>query len=185
MPANEFNAYYDPTRNQIVLPAGILQSPLFSQMLPPAVNYGGAGGVMGHELTHGFDNQGSSYDGTGKLRNWWQPQTKAQFDTRVKCLIDMFNTFEPLPGVFVNGKLTQGENTADLGGTKLAYYALKLKLGNAMDQPSVIPKLSNKQLFWVSYAQVRQAQHELPVGQTNNIHSFNRAGVELNDLNTL
>jgi len=147
------NAYYDPTRNQMVFPAGILQQPFFNVSFPYAMNAGGIGMVMGHELTHGFDNQGRDFDGHGKLTNWWLESTSKQFNTKVQCVIDQYSKFEPIPGVFVNGKLTQGENIADLGGIKNSFNAYLTTVGNEANQPSIVPNLSNSQLFFVAFAQ--------------------------------
>ena len=108
MTADTVNAYYDPTKNQMVFPAGILQTPYFNQSFPPSMYFGGSGVIMGHELTHGFDDQGSDYNGYGVLENWWEPQTKAEFDAKTACVINQYSKFEVLPGVFVNGNLTQG-----------------------------------------------------------------------------
>jgi putative endopeptidase len=154
MTAATVNAYYDPTKNEMVFPAGILQTPFFNATgFPLPMNYGGIGMVMGHELSHGFDNQGRDYDGTGLLRDWWQPETSKRFNERVQCIIDQYSKFQPIPGVFVNGKLTQGENIADNGGIKLSYHAFLKAAGNTAPQPSIIPTLSNSQLFFVNFAQ--------------------------------
>jgi predicted metalloendopeptidase len=147
------NAYYDPTRNQMVFPAGILQQPFFNMSFPTPMNAGGIGMIMGHELTHGFDNEGRDYDGTGKLVDWWLPETSAKFDKKVQCVIDQYSKFEILPHVFVNGKLTQGENIADMGGIKNSYHSFLKKMGAQALQPSIVPGLNNAQLFFVSYAQ--------------------------------
>jgi putative endopeptidase len=147
------NAYYDPTRNQMVFPAGILQQPFFNVSFPKAMNHGGVGMVMGHELTHGFDNQGRDYDGTGRLTNWWLPATSSKFDQKVQCVIQQYSQFEVLPNVYVNGKLTQGENIADMGGIKNSYNAFKTVIGNQADAPSIVPGLTNMELFFVAFAQ--------------------------------
>jgi len=148
------NAYYDPTRNQMVFPAGILQQPFFNNSFPQEMNLGGIGMVMGHELTHGFDNQGRLYDGHGRLTNWWQPDTSKLFDKKVQCVIDQYSKFEPLPGVFVNGKLTQGENIADMGGIKNSFATARAMLGEkGLMTPSIVPKLLKGQLFFVAFAQ--------------------------------
>jgi len=148
------NAYYDPTKNGMVFPAGILQRPFFDLTYAEPIYYGGMGFIMGHELTHGFDDQGRVYDGNGVLVNWWQPATSAKFDELTTCVINQYSGFEVLPGLFVNGNLTQGENIADMGGSKLAYLALQASIGaTAMKQPSVVPGLTNEKLFFVSLAQ--------------------------------
>jgi putative endopeptidase len=147
------NAYYDPTRNQMVFPAGILQQPFFNVSFPTAMNGGGIGMVMGHELTHGFDNQGRDYDGNGVLVDWWLPETSAKFDSKVQCVINQYSKFEVLPNVYVNGKLTQGENIADMGGIKNSYHSFLKKMGSKAFEQSIVPSLTNAQLFFVAYAQ--------------------------------
>eukprot|EP00026_Physarum_polycephalum_P004677 Phypoly_transcript_04699.p1 GENE.Phypoly_transcript_04699~~Phypoly_transcript_04699.p1 ORF type:complete len:701 (+),score=99.60 Phypoly_transcript_04699:197-2104(+) len=148
------NAYYDPTKNGMVFPAGILQNPFFDKSFAAAIYFGGAGVIMGHELTHGFDDSGRNYDGNGVLRNWWQPATSAKFDSLVSCVIEQYDQFEVLPGLYINGNLTQGENIADMGGSKLSYLALQNEIGEAnMTAPSVVPGLTNAQLFFIAYAQ--------------------------------
>eukprot|EP01097_Dermamoeba_algensis_P005531 TRINITY_DN3518_c0_g1_i1.p1 TRINITY_DN3518_c0_g1~~TRINITY_DN3518_c0_g1_i1.p1 ORF type:complete len:656 (+),score=142.03 TRINITY_DN3518_c0_g1_i1:43-2010(+) len=153
MTADTVNAYYDPTRNEMVFPAAILQYPYFEQQYPPSMNFGGAGMIMGHELTHGFDNQGRDYDGSGKLINWWQPQTSKTFDDKVQCVIDQYSKFEVLPGVYIDGKLTQGENVADMGGIKNAHDAYVAAYASEADKPSIVPNLTNRQLLFVTFAQ--------------------------------
>jgi len=153
MTADTVNAYYDPTRNQMVFPAGILQNPYFNASHPAALNYGGAGVIMGHELTHGFDNQGRDYNGKGVLENWWEPATNKQFNDKAQCIIDQYSKFEVLPGLYLNGKLTQGENIADCGGVKNSYNAFLKNVGPASNDTSVVPFLTNSQLFFVGYAQ--------------------------------
>jgi len=153
MTADTVNAYYDPTRNEMVFPAAILQYPYFKADYPPSMNFGGAGMIMGHELTHGFDNQGRDYDGTGKLVNWWRPQTSKAFDAKVKCVIDQYSKFEVLPGVFINGQLTQGENIADMGGIKNAHDAYVAAYPDEADKPSIVPGLTNRELLFVTFAQ--------------------------------
>jgi len=148
------NAYYNPTRNDINFPAGILQPPFFHRDYPAAMNYGAIGVVVGHELTHGFDDQGRKFDGTGKLREWWEPEVAAKFEQAAKCVADQYSTFEVEPGVKVNGELTLGENIADLGGLKEAYSAYKSwERANGATEPAV-PGLTNDQLLFVSWAQV-------------------------------
>jgi len=124
------NAYYNPQMNDINFPAGILQPPFFSKDADDAINYGGIGAVIGHELTHGFDDQGSQFDEKGNLRNWWTPEDRKAFDARTQCVADEYSGFEPLPGMHINGKLTLGENVADNGGLRLALMALLDTLGN-------------------------------------------------------
>jgi len=152
MSGDTVNAYYDPTRNEMVFPAGIMQTPFFNKSFPLAMNYGGIGMVMGHELTHAFDNQGRDFDLNGVLRDWWTNATSQKFNEKVKCVIDQYSKFEVLPNVFVDGKLTQGENIADMGGIKNAFHSYVGADSNA-DKPSIVTKLTNKQLFFVSFAQ--------------------------------
>jgi putative endopeptidase len=118
------NAYYSAAQNNINFPAGVLQPPFFSTSRDDAVNYGGIGWGVGHELTHGFDDQGRKYDADGNLRDWWTKEDAAEFTKRALCLIDEYSRFETIPGVHVNGKLTLGENTADNGGARLAFMAM-------------------------------------------------------------
>ncbi len=119
------NAYYDPSLNEMVFPAGILQPPFFDKAFAPSVNYGATGAVMGHELTHGFDDEGSQFDGSGNLRNWWSEATSKSFKEQTQCVADQYGAYEALPGVKLNGKLTLGENIADIGGLKLAFSAFR------------------------------------------------------------
>src|ERR1043165_296188 len=122
------NAYYQPTMNEIVFPAGILQPPFFYADADDAVNYGGIGAVIGHEMTHGFDDQGRQFDAAGNLRDWWSKKSADEYDKRRKAVVDQYSAYTPLPGQHVNGELTQGENIADIGGLKLAYAALEKAL---------------------------------------------------------
>eukprot|EP01126_Amoeba_proteus_P014574 TRINITY_DN1643_c0_g1_i4.p1 TRINITY_DN1643_c0_g1~~TRINITY_DN1643_c0_g1_i4.p1 ORF type:complete len:570 (-),score=103.87 TRINITY_DN1643_c0_g1_i4:145-1854(-) len=145
------NAYYDPTKNQMVFPAGILQGVFFNHTFPIELQAGQV--VMGHELTHGFDDQGRLYDGDGRLVDWWQPETAKKFEEKVECVIQQYSKYSPLPGVFVNGELTQGENIADMGGTKNAYRAVANALGSAINSPSFVPNFTRGQLFFVAFAQ--------------------------------
>ncbi len=147
------NAYYNPLQNEIAFPAGILQPPFFHKDFPAALNYGAIGAVMGHELTHGFDDQGRKTDGEGVLREWWEPEVAAKFDTAARCVADQFGGFEVEPGVKVDGKLTLGENIADLGGMKQAYLAYKSwEQRHGVPEP-LVEGLTDEQLFFVSWAQ--------------------------------
>jgi putative endopeptidase len=119
------NAYYNPTANNTALPAGILQAPFFGQDRSIAANFGGIGMVIGHELTHGFDDQGAKFDGDGNLKNWWSDADRAKFEAKGKCVADQYSTFEASKGGFVNGRLTLGEDIADLGGVKMAFHAYR------------------------------------------------------------
>jgi putative endopeptidase len=148
------NAYYNPTRNEIVFPAGILQAPFFSIDYDAALNYGGIGGVIGHEFTHGFDDKGSKYDAQGNLNNWWTEKDREKFDAKTKILAEQFDAIEVLPGVKINGKLTLGENIADLGGLTLAYYALEQKIKDIPELGVSYDGFTWQQRFYINWAQV-------------------------------
>lgn len=152
------NAYYNPTKNEIVFPAGILQQPFYGITADAAVNYGGIGAVIGHEMGHGFDDQGSKSDGTGMLRNWWTDADRAAFDAKGNALVEQYNKFCPLDDgkTCVNGRLTLGENIGDVGGLNLAYRAYKLSLGGKEDK--VIDGLTGDQRFFLAWAQVWRSQ---------------------------
>lgn len=155
------NAYYNPTKNEIVFPAAILQQPFFGMDADPAVNYGAIGGVIGHEIGHGFDDQGSKYDATGKLRNWWTDADRAAFDERTDALVKQYDAFCPFDGgeTCVNGRFTLGENIGDLGGLSLAYRAYTIAT-QGKDVP-VIDGLTGNQRFFLAWAQVwRSVQRE-------------------------
>lgn len=146
------NAYYDPTRNEIVFPAGILQFPFFDPNADDAINYGGIGMVIGHEMTHGFDDQGSQYDKDGNMKDWWNKTDKEKFQAKVKQVIDLYNSFTVLDSLHVNGALTVGENIADMGGIAIAYDAFKLtKQGQ---DTTKIDGFTPDQRFFMSFAQV-------------------------------
>lgn len=146
------NAYYNPTMNEIVFPAAILQPPFFNRNADDAVNYGGIGAVIGHEIGHGFDDSGSQYDGDGNLRNWWTDQDRKAFEARTGKLVAQYESFSPIEGEHLNGKLTLGENIGDLGGLSIAYKAYKLSL-NGTEAP-VIDGLTGDQRFFMGWAQV-------------------------------
>ncbi|WP_311197407.1 M13 family metallopeptidase [Rugamonas brunnea] len=146
------NAYYNPEMNEIVFPASILQPPFFDANADDAVNYGAIGGVIGHEISHGFDDQGAQYDGDGNLRDWWTPADHKNFAAKTKMLVDQYNQFSPLPGYHVNGELTLGENIADNSGVAIAYKAYKLSL-HGKPAP-VIDGLTGDQRFFMGFAQV-------------------------------
>ena len=150
------NAYYNPGFNEIVFPAAFLQYPFFSPERDAAANYGAVGAVIGHEIGHGFDDQGSTFDGDGRLNNWWTPDDRAAFEQRTAKLIDQYNGLSPegLPGHYVNGALTIGENIGDLGGLGIAWKAYLLSLGGA--EPPVIDGLTGAERFFLSWAQVWQ-----------------------------
>ena len=149
------NAYYNPAFNEIVFPAGILQYPFFSDQADDALNYGGIGGVIGHEMTHGFDDQGSQYDAEGNLKNWWTPEDATKFKQKTGMVIAQFNSYTVLDSVHVNGELTLGENLADLGGLAIAYEAFKkTKQGQSNEK---IDGFTPDQRFFLSWAQVWRA----------------------------
>ena len=153
------NAYYSPNRNEIVFPAAILQPPFFNLSADPAVNYGAIGGVIGHEIGHGFDDQGAKSDGTGMLRNWWSAEDEANFKTRTGALVAQYNEFCPYDDgeTCVNGALTLGENIGDLGGLSMAYKAYHLSLDGKEDK--VIDGLTGDQRFFMSWAQVWRSKN--------------------------
>ena len=122
------NAYYNSSMNEIVFPAGILQPPFFYEDADDAVNYGGIGVVIGHEMSHGFDDSGSQYDADGNLKNWWTPEDRKAYEARTGLIVKQFDAYKPLPDQSINGKLTLGENIGDLGGIKIAYAALQKAL---------------------------------------------------------
>ena len=153
------NAYYNPGKNEIVFPAAILQPPFFDLEADDAVNYGGIGAVIGHEVGHGFDDQGSKYDGDGNLKDWWTESDRKEFDKRSKMLIEQYNAFEPaqLPGQHVNGALTIGENIGDLGGLTIAYKAYTIAL-DGKDAPK-LDGLTGPQRLFIGWAQVWRAKY--------------------------
>lgn len=146
------NAYYNPALNEIVFPAGIMQAPFFNESYEDAVNYARMGAVIGHELTHGFDDQGAQYDATGKMQNWWSSEDSTKFSERTQKLIDQYSAFEVLEGVFVDGQLTLGENIADLGGLTISYYAYQRSLEGK--EKKLINGYSPEQRFFLAFAQV-------------------------------
>jgi len=147
------NAGYYPNKNEIVFPAGILQPPFFNLDADDAVNYGAIGMVIGHEMTHGFDNQGRQFDKDGNLRDWWTKEDSKAFEDRAAILIDQYNHFEVLDSAFVNGKLTLGENIADLGGATISFNAYKLSLAGK-ETPKPIDGFTDTQRFFLSYGQI-------------------------------
>ena len=153
------NAYYNPGMNEIVFPAAILQPPFFDPKADDAVNYGGIGAVIGHEIGHGFDDQGSKYDGDGNLRDWWTPEDKKEFQKRTKALIEQYNAFEPLqlPGQHVNGALTIGENIGDLGGLTIAHKAYLISLKGK--EAPVIDGYTGPQRLFLGWGQIWRAKY--------------------------
>jgi putative endopeptidase len=149
------NAYYNPNMNEIVFPAGILQPPFFYADADDAVNYGAIGAVIGHEMTHGFDDQGRQFDARGNLRDWWTPKSAEEFKKRSGAIVGQYNEYEPLPGLHVNGELTQGENIADIGGVKLAYAALQKALDkHPEERGKKIDGFTPEQRFFLSFAAI-------------------------------
>ena len=148
------NAYYNPSGNELAFPAGILQPPFFDASKDAAVNYGGIGGVIGHEITHGYDDQGRLYDGKGRLREWWLPEDAKKFNALAKKVADFYSNFEIIPGVKVNGKLTLGENIADLGGISIAYDALQRYLKRNPDENREIDGFTPEQRFFIAWSQI-------------------------------
>ncbi len=152
------NAYYNPTMNEIVFPAGILQPPFFNATADDAVNYGGIGAVIGHEMTHGFDDRGRQYDAAGNLRDWWTPASAEAYKKRAQLVVAQYAAYEPLPGQHLNGELTQGENIADIGGLKIAYLALQKALAkNPEEAQKKIDGFTPEQRFFLGFAQIWRA----------------------------
>jgi len=152
------NAYYNPTENNINFPAGILQPPFFFKNGDEAANYGAIGAVVGHELTHGFDDSGRQYDGDGNLREWWTEEDAKKFKERADCIVEEYGSFKATPDTNLNGKLTLGENGADNGGVRLAYMALvdaisKLDAAGGKSMPPV-GDYTPQQRFFLAYGQV-------------------------------
>jgi endothelin-converting enzyme/putative endopeptidase len=152
MVPQEVNAYYNPQANQITFPAAILQPPYFDPNADPAANYGGEGAVIGHEMGHGFDDEGRHFDETGKVRDWWTADAAKAFGARTGALGAQFDAYEPVPGVHINGKLTMGENLGDLGGIEAAYAAWRRYVAKH-GEPAVIDGLTGDQRFFIAYAQ--------------------------------
>ena len=177
------NAYYNPAMNEIVFPAAILHPPFFDLNAEDARNYGAIGAVIGHEIGHGFDDQGSKYNGDGKLKNWWTQQDREQFEVRADKLVNQYNAFEALPEQFVNGELTLGENIGDLGGVAIAYRAYQMSL-NGEESP-IIDGFTGPERFFLGFAQawrskyrdqalellIRSNPHSPPVFRVNGVVS--------------
>jgi putative endopeptidase len=170
------NAYYNSNRNEIVFPAGILQPPFFDPTADDAVNYGGMGAVIGHEMTHGFDDRGRQYDAAGNLRDWWSPESAKAYTERSKAIVAQYSAYEPLPGLHINGELTQGENIADIGGVKLAFTALQKALAKKGPQPK-IDGFTPEQRFFFGFAQIwrnNQRDEDLKLRLNTDPHSPGR-----------
>jgi endothelin-converting enzyme/putative endopeptidase len=154
-PATEINAGYSPKMNSITFPAGILQPPFFDPNADDAVNYGAIGAVIGHELGHAFDDEGSQSDEKGALRNWWSDASRAEFSKRTAVLVQQFDAYVPLPGVHVNGELTLGENIGDLGGITIAYEAYRIFVDQEQGgKAPVIDGFTGDQRFFLSWGQL-------------------------------
>jgi endothelin-converting enzyme len=154
------NAYYNPLGNEIVFPAAILQPPFFNMAADDAVNYGGIGAVIGHELSHGFDDKGSQYDGDGNLRDWWTEKDRKEFDRRSAQLISQYAAYQPFDDMKVNGELTLGENIGDLGGLNVAYAAY---LRSLSAQPAAkIDGMTGEQRFFYGWSQVWRRKYRDP-----------------------
>ena len=151
------NAYYSASMNEIVFPAGILQPPFFYEDADDAVNYGGIGVVIGHEMSHGFDDSGSQYDADGNLKNWWTPEDRKAYDARTALIVKQFDGYKPLPDQAINGKLTLGENIGDLGGIKIAYAAMQKALAGKPKEK--IDGFTPEQRFFLSYATIWRSQY--------------------------
>ncbi len=147
------NASYNPTNNDITFPAGILQPPFFNFNADDAINYGAIGGVIGHEITHGFDDSGSRFDADGNLKMWWTPEDRKKFEDRAACVIKQFDGFEVQPGMFINGKLTLGENIGDFAGLTVAHTAYQLSRAGK-PAPAAIDGFTDEQRFFLGWAQV-------------------------------
>jgi predicted metalloendopeptidase len=146
------NAYYNPLGNEIVFPAAILQPPFFDMNADDAVNYGGIGAVIGHEISHGFDDEGRKFDGKGALRDWWTEADNTRFEERAQRLVKQYDAFSPLPGMNLNGQLTLGENIGDLSGLAVAHKAYRLSLDG---KPApVLDGYTGDQRFYIGWAQI-------------------------------
>ena len=166
------NAYYDPQKNDINFPAGILQPPLFSALSDAAPNYGNTGATVGHELTHAFDDEGSQFDAQGNLRNWWTDEDRKAFEQRTQCVVDQYSGYTIVDNIKINGKLTNGEDIADLGGTLLAYLAWKSDTKNQKLEP--IEGFTPEQRFFIAYGQswcTNQRDENLRLRATVDPHS--------------
>jgi predicted metalloendopeptidase len=152
------NAYYSPTKNEIVFPAARLQPPFFQLNADDAINYGAVGGVIGHEISHGFDDKGSKFDGDGNMENWWTDSDRDAFEERTAILVEQYNAFEPVEGMHINGELTLGENIGDLSGIAMAYRAYIRSLDGA--EPPVIDGFTGPQRFFIGYAMSRKGKYQ-------------------------
>jgi predicted metalloendopeptidase len=152
------NAYYSPAMNEIVFPAARLQPPFFQLTADDAINYGAVGGVIGHEISHGFDDKGSQFDGDGNLVDWWTDADRSRFEERTKVLVEQYNQYSPVEGMTVNGELTLGENIGDLSGVAMAYRAYINSLNG--EQAPVIDGFTGPQRFFIGYAMSRKGKYK-------------------------
>jgi len=153
MPPSEVNAYFSPPNNNVNFPAGILQPPFFDRAMDDAVNYGAIGMIIGHELTHGFDDEGRQYDVDGNLKDWWTPEDGKAFDERASCMVEQYGSYAPVPDLHINGRLTLGENVADNGGLRIAYDALMRRLAGTPEATRRIDGFTPTQRFFLGMAQ--------------------------------
>jgi predicted metalloendopeptidase len=151
------NSYYSPLANEVVFPAAILQPPFFDMNADDAVNYGAIGGVIGHEISHGFDDKGRKFDGKGALRDWWTEADSERFQARADVLVRQYSAFSPLPGANVNGEFTLGENIGDLSGLEVAYRAYQIALGGKA--APIMDGFTGDQRFFIGYAQAWPRQY--------------------------
>jgi len=151
------NAYYDPLMNQVTFPAAQLQPPFFDPAADPAVNYGETGATIGHEMGHGFDDEGRQFDAQGRLRDWWTKGSAERYTAHAQNLVHQFDAYEPIPGVHIKGQLTLGENLGDLGGLEAAYAAYRLYVSRH-GEPPVIDGYTGDQRFFIAYAQSWQGK---------------------------
>jgi putative endopeptidase len=178
------NAYYNATMNEIVFPAGILQFPFFDANADDAINYGGIGAVIGHEMSHGFDDNGSKYDADGTLRNWWTEEDRTKFDAKTKALAQQYDAYTVQDSIHVNGKLTLGENIGDLGGLNVAYEAFKMTEQGKSDKK--IEGFTPDQRFFLSWAQVwrgntlPQTEAQLIITDTHSPGQYRTIGAPVN-----
>ena len=191
MTPQTINAYYNPLNNEIVFPAGILQAPFFDPEASDAENYGGIGVVIGHELTHGFDDQGCNFDYQGNMVNWWTPEDATAFADLTQGLVKQFDAVEVLPGLMANGKYTLGENIADQGGLRVAMTAFldsqKKKGVDVTSEEALIEGLDPIQVYYMNYANLwaqNVREEEMRSLTTGDVHSLgvNRVNVSLKNL---
>lgn len=170
------NAYYNAGFNEIVFPAGILQPPFYDYRADEAINYGGIGAVIGHEISHGFDDRGSQFDADGNLKNWWNAEDLRKFRDKGTRLANQFDAYEPLPGVFVQGQFTLGENMGDLGGISIAFEGLQRFL-RENGRPGLMNGFTPEQRFFISWATIwrsKEKEEYLRTQINTNPHAPNR-----------